>query len=107
MSHTAAAVLRRPNSGNSTKVWPPSVMWAPLLNSWSSGMKVIWFGSASIETVAMKSQLRPLKSIHANPYAAKAAIAIGMTVAGITMASELTNDSGIDATPERSSNTST
>jgi len=49
-------------------------------------------GTASSATVAMNSGLRPLKSIHANPYAANAAIAIGMIVAGTAIATELRSD---------------
>ena len=49
-------------------------------------------GMASRATVAMNSGLRPLKSIHANPYAANAANAIGMIVAGRAMANELASE---------------
>ena len=41
----------------------------------------------------MNNPLRPLKSIHANPYAANAAKAIGMIVAGSAMANEFASES--------------
>ena len=46
-------------------------------------------GSAISATVAIKSHSLPLKEIQANAYAAIAAIATGITVAGIAMAEEL------------------
>ncbi len=41
----------------------------------------------------MNSALRPLKSIQANPYAANAANAIGMIVAGSAIANEFASES--------------
>ena len=41
----------------------------------------------------MKSTLRPRKSIHAKAYAANVAKAIGMIVAGIEIAKELSSES--------------
>ena len=61
----------------------------PPLYNWSRGISDIWAGMASSETVAMNSHSRPLKSIQAKAYAAKAAKAIGITVAGRAMAREL------------------
>ncbi len=66
-----------------------SVQWAPWLYICSRGTSAICNGIASSATVAMNSPWRPLKSIHANPYAAHAAMPMGMIVAGIAMAIEL------------------
>ena len=66
---------------------------APPTYSCSSGMSATCSGIASSDTVKMNSDLRPLKSIQANVYAANAAIAIGMIVAGIAIATELSSES--------------
>src|SRR3989441_2139478 len=51
----------------------------------SSGMNVSCSGTASSPTRARKIQLRPQNFIRAKAYAAKAAIAVGMSVAGIAI----------------------
>ena len=67
------------------------VQWAPLTYIRSSGISATCSGTASRATVPRKSPWRCLKSIHANAYAANAAKAIGMIVAGRAMAKELVN----------------
>lgn len=66
-------------------------MMRPSENRLSSGTSAICSGTICRANTKMNRALRPLKSIHANAYAAKAAITIGKTVAGIVIASELTN----------------
>jgi hypothetical protein len=79
-------------------------MCAPPWYSCSSGTNVIWIGIAIMATTKMKSQLRPLKGIHANAYAAAAASRIGMIVAGSAMASELSSARPNDTCPPGGSN---
>ena len=53
----------------------------------------------------MNNQLRPLNGIHANAYAAAAAIRIGTTVAGMAMANEFTSARPNETKPPGGSNT--
>ncbi|CNL23542.1 Uncharacterised protein [Mycobacterium tuberculosis] len=62
---------------------------SPSENRLSSGTRAICSGTIWSANTKMKSMFRPLKSIHANAYAASDAITIGNTVAGIVIASEL------------------
>jgi hypothetical protein len=95
VSHTAVVVPARSKSAMNVTVLSRNgtVSGAADENSCSSGMSATCSGTASSDTVAMNSHLRPLKSIHANAYAANAAIAIGMIVAGIAIANEFSSES--------------
>src|SRR5258708_18337758 len=62
-----------------------------LTNSVVSGMNVSWRGTASSPTRARKIQSRPGNFIHANAYAAKAAIVTGMITAGVRVMKILNN----------------
>jgi ribosomal protein L18 len=63
----------------------------PLEYAERSGISATWDGTASRATVAMNSHSLPRKSIQANAYAAKAAMAIGMIVATMAIEAELSN----------------
>ncbi len=64
----------------------------PVENRLSSGEIATWIGTIWSENTRMNSTFLPLKLIQAKPYAARAAMTIGKTVAGITMTSEFRND---------------
>ena len=91
VSQTEVVVPARSRSGKTVIVLSSHgiVQWAPLTYIRSSGISATCSGTASRATVPMNSPWRCLKSIQANAYAANAAKAIGMIVAGRAMAKEL------------------
>ena len=93
VSQTAVAVPARLKSGMSvTMISVPGMdQCAPPENICSSGSRATWLGKASSDTVPMKIHSRPRNGIHAKAYAAKAAMAIGMIVAGMAIANELSS----------------
>ena len=64
-------------------------MWAPPVNSCSSGISAICNGTISSATTATNSQSRPLNFIHENAYAANSAMPTDRMTAGIVIRTEL------------------
>ena len=67
------------------------IIWAISLYMRSNGINDICNGTTSNATTTTNSHLRPGKFIQLNAYAAKAAIRIGMNVAGIVTLNVLRN----------------